>query len=99
MSDGSHSEPGSDSREAVQFAEEPDIYEHMGDVYYSLGYWDEAIKAFEEAKVLYKEIFNHGTKLKNITAKLEKIGRLISLEETILKVTVNHREVENSNQP
>ncbi|UJS18310.1 MAG: tetratricopeptide repeat protein [Candidatus Jettenia sp.] len=86
-------------REAVQFAEEPDIYEHMGDVYYSLGHWDEAIKAFEKAKILYKEIFNHEAKLKNITAKLEKIRRLISLEETTLKVTLNHREVENSNQP
>lgn len=85
--------------EAVQFAEEPDIYEHMGDVYYSLGHWDEATQAFEKAKILYQEMFNPETKIKNITTKLEKIKRLISREETALKITVNQGEVKNSTQP
>lgn len=71
--------------EAVQYAEEPDIYEHIGDVHYSLGNWDEAVKALEKAEILYEEVPNRREKMKNIACKLEKIKKLITIEGTSLK--------------
>ncbi|MDN3514997.1 MAG: tetratricopeptide repeat protein [Candidatus Brocadia sp.] len=85
--------------EAVQLMEEPDIYEHIGDVHYSLGHWDEAVEVWGKAQSLYKKMLNNETQVKNITAKLERIKRLISLEETGLKVITNHREVGSGIQP
>lgn len=85
--------------EAIQFMQEPDIYEHIGDVHYSLGNWDEAVNAWEKAQALYK-IFNNGAQVANVAAKLERIERLISLEEKGTKVIKKRRrEVENSIQP
>ncbi|MCF6159173.1 MAG: tetratricopeptide repeat protein [wastewater metagenome] len=75
-------------REAVQFAEEPDIYEHIGDVCYSLGNWDEAVHAFEKAKVLYEKAFNGKARIKNVKDKLEKIKKLISLEKASMEYSV-----------
>lgn len=71
--------------EAVLFAKEPDIYEHMGEVQYSLGLWDEAIYAFENAEALYKDTFNGAEKIKNLTEKVEKIKRLLLKERTSLR--------------
>ncbi len=84
--------------EAVQFLEEPDIYEHIGDVHYSLGQWNEAINAWERAQILYNNSLN-SVQVKNITTKLEKIKSLISIEETSIKVKQHHTEIKSSIQP
>ncbi|MGQ3684033.1 MAG: tetratricopeptide repeat protein [Candidatus Loosdrechtia sp.] len=71
--------------EAVQFTEEPDIYEHIGEVHYSLGNWDEAVKAYEKAEALYKRIPGQSEKADDITYKLDKIKRLISKEDASMR--------------
>ncbi len=85
--------------EAVQFMEEPDIYDHVGDVHYSLGDWDKAVKAWEKAMALYRQALNSETKIEDIAIKLEKTKRLISVEKRGTRVIENRREVENSIQP
>jgi len=85
--------------EAVQFMEEPDICEHIGDVHYSMGHWDEAVKAWGKAQTLYKTMRNNEEQLENITIKLEKVIKLISLEKTNSKVIANHLEPETINRP
>jgi len=85
--------------EAVQLLEEPDIYEHIGDVHYSLGHWDEAVKVWEKAQTLYKNVRSNEVQVENITTKLEKVKRLISLEEMSSKVIANHLEVETITRP
>ena len=85
--------------EAVQLLEEPDIYEHIGDVQYSLGHWDESVKVWEKAQTLYKNMRNNEEQVENITTKLEKVKRLISLEETSSKVIANHLGVETITRP
>lgn len=85
--------------EAVQLLEEPDIYEHIGDVHYSLGHWDESVNVWEKAQALYKNMRNNEEQVENITTKLEKVKRLISLEETSSKVIANHLEVETITRP
>ena len=85
--------------EAVQLLEEPDIYEHIGDVQYSLGHWDEAVNVWEKAQTLYKTMRNNEAQVENIATKLEKVKRLISLEETSSKVIANHLEVEAVTRP
>ena len=85
--------------EAVQLMEEPDIYEHIGDVHYSMGHWDEAVNVWEKAQTLYKNMRSNEVQVENITTKLEKVRRLISLEETGSKVIANHLEVETLTRP
>jgi len=85
--------------EAVQLLEEPDIYEHIGDVHYSLGHWDESAKVWEKAQTLYKNVHSKEVQVEDITTKLEKVKRLISLEETSSKVIANHLEVEAITRP
>jgi len=85
--------------EAVQLLEEPDIYEHIGDVHFSLGNWDEAIKVWQKAQTLYKNVRSNEVHVEDITTKLEKVKRLISLEETSSKVIANHLEVEAITRP
>jgi tetratricopeptide (TPR) repeat protein len=85
--------------EAVQLLEEPDIYEHLGDVHYSLGHWDEAVKVWEKAQALYKNVRRNEVQGEDITTKLEKVKRLISLEETSSKVIANHLEIETITRP
>ncbi len=76
--------------EAVRFMEEPDIYEHIGDVHYSLGQWDEAVSAWTKAQALYKSMLKE-TQTENIAAKLEKIKNLISAEERNVKILKNRK--------
>ncbi|MCF6150520.1 MAG: tetratricopeptide repeat protein [Candidatus Kuenenia sp.] len=78
--------------EAVKILEEPDIYEHIGDVNYSLGNWSNALDVWEKAKVLYEKIPDCGRQLENITKKIEKIKRLISFEKNSTKIIVHQRE-------
>lgn len=85
-------------QKAVQLAEEPDIYEHIGDVHYSLGNWDEAVMFWEKAYTLYKEISRNDTQIRNITAKLERIKRFIS-EENNLKAVTNYKDAGTCTQP
>ena len=85
--------------EAVQLLEEPDIYEHIGDVHYSLGHWDEAVKVWEKAQTLYKNVSRNEVQVEDIKTKLEKVKRLISLEETSSKVIANHLELETITRP
>jgi len=85
--------------EAVQLLEEPDIYEHIGDVHYSLGHWDEAIDVWRKAQSLYKKMPGNEPQIENITTKLERIEKLISMEKTGLKVIANHVDVENVVKP
>lgn len=85
--------------EAVQLMEEPDIYDHIGEVYYSLGHWDQAVKAWEKSHAFYSRTPNHDTKRENIEAKLEKIKKLISAEEKSSGVIENRVKVEKSIQP
>ncbi|MDE2216784.1 MAG: tetratricopeptide repeat protein [Planctomycetota bacterium] len=84
--------------EAVQLLEEPDIYEHIGDVNYSLGHWDRASDFWGKAQALYKRIPNNEAQIENITTKLEKMKRLNSVEKN-LNVIVNCVKVESSVQP
>lgn len=79
--------------EAVQLLEEPDIYEHIGDVHYSLGNWDNAVKVWERAETLYGKKHGSETQIENIEAKLKKLKRLMSVEENSLNVIANHTGV------
>ena len=85
--------------EAVQLMEEPDIYEHVGDVHYSLGHWDNAVDAWEKAKALYKNVPGSEAKVEDVMTKLERIKRLISIEKANLKVVVNHEESKSGAKP
>ena len=85
--------------EAVQLMEEPDIYEHIGDVHYSMGHWDEAVNVWEKAQTLYKNMRSNEVQVENITTKLGQIKRLISLEEANSKIIANHLEVETITRP
>ena len=84
--------------EAAQLLEEPDIYEHIGDVNYSLGHWDEAVNFWEKAQTLYRRMPNNEAQIENITTKLEKIKRLNSVEKS-LNVMANCVQVESGTQP
>ncbi len=85
--------------EAIQYMKEPDIYEHLGDVRYSLGHWNEAISDWEKAQALYKQKSVHDTQLANIAAKLEKVKALISSEKSNTGVIANCVEVGNNTKP
>ncbi|MBE7443961.1 MAG: tetratricopeptide repeat protein [Planctomycetia bacterium] len=85
--------------EAVRFMDEPDIYEHVGDVHYSLGDWDKAVNAWEKAIALYRQELSYETKIEAIEIKLEKVRRLISVEERGTRFIGNRREVGNGIQP
>ncbi len=42
--------------EASEYAEDPEIVEHIGDVYYSLGFWEEAQTRWESALKQWEEV-------------------------------------------
>ncbi|MBM4053751.1 MAG: tetratricopeptide repeat protein [Planctomycetes bacterium] len=78
--------------EAVKILEEPDIFEHIGDVAYSLGSWCDALDVWEKAKALYEKIPSCEKQLGNVTKKIEKLKRLISMEKNSTKIIAGHRE-------
>ncbi len=78
--------------EAIKLLEDPDIFEHLGDVNYSLGNWHDALGAWEKAKVLYEKIHVYEKQLENVTHKIDKIKRLISLEKNSTKIMKRHFE-------
>jgi tetratricopeptide (TPR) repeat protein len=85
--------------EAVRYLEEPDIYEHIGDVQYSIGNWDEAVKSLEKAESLYTKMQDGEKQKEKVAVKLKNIKRLILMEKTDSKVIANHIEVGNGIQP
>lgn len=76
--------------EAIKLLEDPYIFEHLGDVNYSLGSWYDALGAWEKAKVLYEKIHVYEKQLENVTHKIDKIKRLISLEKNSTKIIKHH---------
>ena len=78
--------------------EEPDIYEHIGDVHYSMGHWMKLLRHGEKLTTLYKTMRNNEEQLENITIKLEKVIKLIS-GKTNSKVIANHLETETITRP
>ena len=85
--------------EAVQYMKEPDIYEHLGDVHYSLGHWSEAVSDWEKAQALYKQKAVHETQLINIVSKLEKVKKLILSEKSNTGIIANCVEIGNNTKP
>ncbi|KKO20355.1 MAG: tetratricopeptide repeat protein [Candidatus Brocadia sp.] len=85
--------------EAVHFMEEPDIYDHIGEVYYSLGDWNKAAQAWEKAYAFYSRALNPDTKRVDIKTKLEKIKKLQSVEEKNIMLIEKCRDVEKSIPP
>lgn len=86
-------------QKAIQLMEEPDIYEHIGDVQYSLGGWDEAIIAWEKAQAIYHQMQGKEAQSKTVMKKLETVKKLISNEKSGVMITVNHDGVENGVLP
>jgi len=88
--------------EASGFAEDPEIMGHLGDVYYSLGYWEKAQNQWENALVLWEaseaEVpsqFKHETgrelkARKAIEDRLEKIKCLKVVENSGQRIVSNH---------
>ena len=76
--------------------EEPDIYEHIGDVQYSLGGWAEAVAAWERAQSLYQQMRGKETQIKTVVGKLEAVKKLISDEKHGVQITVNHNGADNN---
>lgn len=78
--------------EASKYAEDPEILEHIGDVNYSLGMWDEAQKRWEGALNKWQEAINDGPQyqkkltsreiktIKMVKKKLERLHSLKMLE-------------------
>ena len=82
-------------QKAIQLMEEPDIYEHIGDVQYSLGGWAEAVVAWERAQALYQQMRGKEAQIKTVVGKLETVKKLISDEKQGVKITVNHNGADN----
>jgi tetratricopeptide (TPR) repeat protein len=84
--------------EASKYAEDPEIVEHIGDVYYSLGFWEEAQKRWETALKQWEKateglpphlIHKTGRELKAvriIQKKLEKLQGLEVMEDLVEKL-------------
>jgi tetratricopeptide (TPR) repeat protein len=93
--------------EASTFAEDPEIMGHIGDVYYSLGFWEEAQSQWENALVLWEQSeaevppdFKYETarelEAKNIIQnKLDKIKCLKVVENSVKTLKSEKRIVSN----
>jgi tetratricopeptide (TPR) repeat protein len=93
--------------EASNFAEDPEIMGHIGDVYYSLGFWEEAQSQWENALVLWEQSeaevppdFKYETarelEAKNIIQnKLDKIKCLKVVENSVKTLKSEKRIVSN----
>jgi tetratricopeptide (TPR) repeat protein len=96
--------------EALKYAEDPEIVEHIGDVYYSLGFWEEAQKRWETAlrqwEKITKGVPSHlihkaARELKAveiIQKKLEKLQDLEVMESVVEKLKPGKRLVSNQIQ-
>jgi tetratricopeptide (TPR) repeat protein len=96
--------------EASKYAEDPEIVEHIGDVYYSLGFWEEAQKRWETALRQWEKITKefpshliHKTArelkaVKIIQKKLEKLQDLEVMEGLVEKLKPGERLVSNQIQ-
>ena len=93
--------------EASNYAEDPEIMGHIGDVYYSLGFWEKAQHEWENALNLWEESvaewpphLKHETarelKVKEIIQnKLDKIQCLKMVENSKKKLIPEERVVSN----
>jgi tetratricopeptide (TPR) repeat protein len=96
--------------EASKYAEDPEIVEHIGDVYYSLGFWEEAQKRWETALRQWEKITKsfpshlmHKTArelkaVEIIQKKLEKLQDLEVMESLVEKLKPGERLVSNQIQ-
>ncbi len=94
--------------EASNFAKDPEIMGHIGDVYYSLGYWEKAQSQWEGALDLWKkseaEVPSHlryetARELKakkSIRDRLDKIQSLKVVESSIKMLKSGKRVVSNN---
>ena len=91
--------------EASEYAEDPEIVEHIGDVYYSLGFWEEAQKRWESALKQWEKVTKglpshliHETArelkaVRIIQKKLEKLQDLEVMEYSVERLKSGERLV------
>jgi tetratricopeptide (TPR) repeat protein len=91
--------------EASEYAEDPEIVEHIGDVYYSLGFWEEAQKRWETALKQWEKVTKglpshliHETArelkaVRIIQKKLEKLQDLEVMEYSVERLKSGERLV------
>ncbi len=77
---------------ASQNAEDPLIFEHLGEVYYSLGYWEKTEELWEKAIKLQeqKEDTKETPTIQSIRERIEKLQYLKTLENSKKKVVSNY---------
>ena len=92
---------------ASEYAEDPEIMGHIGDVYYSLGYWERAqgqwevaLKLWEKSTAEASPLLKHKTAReikarKVIQNKLEKLQHLMMVESTMERLKSGERVVRN----
>ncbi len=92
---------------ASEYAEDPEIMGHIGDVYYSLGYWERAQGQWEAALKLWEEstaeaspLLKHKTareiKVRKVVQnKLEKLQYLRMVESSMERLKSGERVVRN----
>ncbi|MDR4509573.1 MAG: tetratricopeptide repeat protein [Candidatus Brocadiaceae bacterium] len=85
--------------EAIRLTKEPEIYDHAGDVYFSLGRWDDAVLAWEKALELYKDTVNSELHRESVDSKLKRVQRLFSFDEKKANGIVNHTGAESIRKP
>jgi tetratricopeptide (TPR) repeat protein len=96
--------------EASKYAEDPEIVEHIGDVYYSLGFWEEAQKRWETALKQWEKVTKglpshliHETArelkaVRIIQKKLEKLQDLEVMGDSVERLKSAERLVSNQVQ-
>lgn len=75
---------------ASQNVEDPLILEHLGEVYYCLGYWEKTEELWEKAIKLRKESTKEIPAIQNIKERIEKLQYLKTLEKSKEKVVSNY---------
>lgn len=93
--------------EASKYTEEPEIMDHIGDVYYCLGFWEEAQKQWEIALRLWEnvtekfppylkhKITRERRVMKIVLRKLEKLHHLKMVEDSKERVKSEKKIVSN----
>jgi tetratricopeptide (TPR) repeat protein len=94
-------------KKASEYAEDPEIMGHTGDVYYSLGYWERAQGQWEAALKLWEEFAAEASPLskhqtareikarKVVQNKLEKLQYLKMVESSMERLKSEERVVRN----